>query len=547
MMRRALLLLACVGGAAAIHSVTLDTAGQVAATDALGAGSNTDGAGVIQGVNLPWVMSDSLGSEVSSPRRYEGDSAGRLGNFMRTTKETYFKAYVKCAGLSSSTSTYSLTYTLDGLASATVGTGYSSTSNPFVMVEGLDDGMHTLAVTCTVRRPARGSTRKPKKTSAGAGFAARGARGRERTAGLVHARRWGTSHRLFGALIINPARVVAQDSSGVDESYPLTFNWKVDTTTSSEVVFDNKPDYYHNSLSPSFEFHSTIPSSAAVSGMVWTCNFQKDGTDEDEAFAACDGGNGVSSSDTPTATEEATWEFVAKLTITYDTTCSLTDYYCTDLDNKVDRNSYTFRIDTTAPEVDVTSSPSAKSQYTAGKTATFEFECPSSEISCSFACLVDGYDSADATSSSRSKGSFACTSPVVITVANTTTHSFAVQATDAASNTGSWTSLYMFYADGTPPTIEFTKMDDSESYTAQQLASGATYYASSNDYNIATGGRLYKADGTTFAALDETNLNAADESWTEGWPHGDDYDTPMLQVSTTRSFASPPLSRAHCD
>jgi len=204
----------------------------------------------------------------------------------------------------------------------------------------------------------------------------------------------------------------------------------------------------------------------------------------------------------------------------------------------VDRNSYTFRIDTTAPEVDVTSSPSAKSQYTAGKTATFEFECPSSEISCSFACLVDGYDSADATSSSRSKGSFACTSPVVITVANTTTHSFAVQATDAASNTGSWTSLYMFYADGTPPTIEFTKMDDSESYTAQQLASGATYYASSNDYNIATGGRLYKADGTTFAALDETNLNAADESWTEGWPHGDDYDTPMLQFTDTNGASA---------
>jgi hypothetical protein len=131
---------------------------------------------VIQGVNLPYVLGDSLGSETSNLLRYEGDSAGRLGNFMRTTKETYFKAYVKCAGLSSSTSTYSLTYTLDGLASATVGTGYSSTSNPFVMVEGLDDGMHTLAVTCTVRRPARGSTRKPKKTSAGAGFAARGPR-----------------------------------------------------------------------------------------------------------------------------------------------------------------------------------------------------------------------------------------------------------------------------------------------------------------------------------------------------------------------------------
>lgn len=440
-MRRALLLLACVGGAAAIHSVTLDKTGKLAATDVLGA-SGATGTGVIQGVNLPYVLSNQIDTA-------QGDAAVTMGKFWRTTKETYFKAYVKCSGLSTSSSTYSLSYTLDGAASATVGTDYTSTSNPFVMVEGLDDGMHTLIVTCT-------------------------------------------------------------DSSGTDELYPMTFNWKVDTTTSSEVVFDKKPDYYHNTLTPSFEFHSTIPNSAAVTSMTWTCSFTKDGS---ENFVQCDQTGSPTSSHTPTATEEGTYEFVAKLIIAYDTTCTANDYYCTDLSTKDDRSSYTFRIDTTAPVVDVTSSPSAKSQFTSGKTATFEFECPSSEISCSFQCLVDGMDSADATSSSRSKGSFACTSPVVITVANSTTHSFAVQATDASSNKGSWTSLYMFYADGTPPTVEFTKMDDSVSYTAQQLASGATYYASSNDYNIATGGLLYQSDGSTAAALDEMNYNAADNSW----------------------------------
>jgi hypothetical protein len=441
-MRRALLLLACVGGAAAIHSVTLDTDGKVAATAALAAGAGAAGVGVIQGVNLPYVLSTEITLK-------KGDSANSMGAYWRTTKETSFKAYVKCAGLSSSSSTYSLSYTLDGSASATVGTDFTSTSNPFVMVESLDDGMHTLIVTCT-------------------------------------------------------------DSSGNDELYPMTFNWKVDTTTSSEVVFDKKPAYYSNSLSPRFDFHSSIPSSAAVSAMSWTCSFTKDGTED---FQDCDVASGVSSSETASASEEGTWEFVAKLTIAYDTTCTASDYYCSDLVTKVDRNSYTFRIDTTAPVVDVTSSPSAKSQYTSGKTATFEFECPASEISCTFQCLVDGYDSADATSSSRSKGSFACTSPTVITVANSTTHSFAVQATDASSNTGSWTSLYMFYADGTPPTVEFTKMDDSVSYTSQKLASGATYYASSNDYNIATGGRLYESDGSTFAVLDEQNYNANDTSW----------------------------------
>jgi hypothetical protein len=59
-------------------------------------------------------------------------------------------------------------------------------------------------------------------------------------------------------------------------------------------------------------------------------------------------------------------------------------------------------------------------------------------------------------------------------------------------------------------------MDDSVSYTAQQLASGATYYASSNDYNIATGGKLYYDGGSTEAILDETNYNANDTQWVAG-------------------------------
>jgi hypothetical protein len=460
--------------ASAIHSVTLDTAGYVAYTDALGAAQITASAGVIQGMNLPYVLSDSIDSQTTGAASFEGDAAGSMAKYNRLTKETYVKLYVKCAGLGS-TDTYSLSYALDGSASATVGTGYGSTANPFIMVEGLDDGMHSLVATCT-------------------------------------------------------------DSAGVAETYPTTFNWKVDTTTDTTVVFDAKASAYSSSSNPTFDFHSTIPSSAAVSSFAWQCSMVKG---SGEAYAACGAGSATaSSSDEPTEyTTDGTYEFKARVTITYDTTCALANYYCADLAQKVNTQSYTFVIDTAAPDATVTSSPSAKSQFSAGKTATFEWSCPSSEVSCTYACIVDGMDSADATSSSRSKGSFACTSPMVVSVANTTTHSFAVQATDAAGNTGSWSSLYMFYADGTSPTVEFTKMDDSVSYTAQQLASGATYYASSNDYNIATGGKLYYDGGSTEAILDETNYNANDTQWVAGLTQSViQYTTAAGAVETTIAY-----------
>jgi hypothetical protein len=152
MLKKAALLLASLGVASAIHSVTLDTAGYVAYTDALGAAQITASAGVIQGMNLPYVLSEAIdtNSNIGFARQIEGDAAGSMAKYNRLTKETYVKLYVKCAGLGS-TDTYSLSYALDGAASATVGTGYGSTANPFIMVEGLDDGMHSLVATCTVR------------------------------------------------------------------------------------------------------------------------------------------------------------------------------------------------------------------------------------------------------------------------------------------------------------------------------------------------------------------------------------------------------------
>jgi hypothetical protein len=152
MLKKAALLLASLGVASAIHSVTLDTNGHVAYTDALGAAQLTPSAGVIQGMNLPYVLSTAIDSQTDGSASFEGNAAGSMAKYNRLTKETYVKLYVKCAGLGS-TDTYSLSYALDGSASATVGTGYGSTANPFIMVEGLDDGMHSLVATCTVRIP----------------------------------------------------------------------------------------------------------------------------------------------------------------------------------------------------------------------------------------------------------------------------------------------------------------------------------------------------------------------------------------------------------
>lgn len=439
-----------------LMSYTLDTSGHVGAN---GVAVATYQTGVVQNANLPALMS----SDIST---YMVD----MSAYYRRTKETYVKFYVKCTGSYIGTgtgSTYTLTYELDGGTAVTLGSTYTSTSNPFVYVEGLDDGAHTLTVTCSEN-----------------------------------------------AL----SYTTALPASATTETSPLVFTWVVDTTTTATVAFTSDAPDYVNSYTTSLSLSGSIALSSYISSFAWLCSMEKTG--DTPVYETCGCGSAQTCATTANQNKDPDGEysFKTQLTVTYLTSCASTaaPKYCTDLANKVVVKGTSWILDTEDPELVVTSSPPQKAVYYDGKQVRFEFACKSSEAtSCSYMCRVDGKDSADGRDSSRSDGAFSCTSPLKVSVANTTTHSLTVKAFDKAGNDSPWTDLYMFYADGTPPTVKFTMVDDSVSFTSQQLASGSTYYSAKNDYEISSGARLFLTTGS-YAALDEQNHNTADASYLAG-------------------------------
>jgi len=394
--------------------------------------------------------------------------ATTISNFNnRKTSSSSAKFYVKCRDtpLSGETwintdgATYSLTYALDGAPAVTVGSTYNRDSSPFVYLEGLDDGDHTLTVTCMLNQ-----------------------------------------YSISTSLPAN---------NDYDPT-PLVFKWNVDTVpvtleyTSTEPAFVNTDDV-------KLSFAGSVAASAYVTSIDWTCSIEKEGSTPNYKTCKCAGGQTCDATIFQKNDPQGTFELNVKMVVTYRQCPSPADgSSCGDITSREFVKTTMWVRDTEDPELVVTSSPPQKAVYFDGKTVKFEFACNAGELTtCSYMCMVDGMDSADGTDDSRSKGPFACSSGLKIAVKNTTTHSFTVKATDEAGNASPWSPLYMFYADGTPPEVKFTKMDDTQSYDAEQLVSGATYYSAKNDYNIATGGLLYTTTGAA-AALDESNHNTTD-------------------------------------
>src|SRR5205823_6328966 len=98
--------------------------------------------------------------------------------------------------------------------------------------------------------------------------------------------------------------------------------------------------------------------------------------------------------------------------------------------------SSTWTIDTSAPTVTITSTPSNPSNQTS---ASFSFN---SEAGATLTCQLDG-------------GTFTtCGSPAVYAGLTAASHTFAVRATDAAGNVGSAT--YTWTIDTSAPTVTIT-------------------------------------------------------------------------------------------
>jgi len=459
----------------AIYGVTGDTTGAIASIST-------------QSSNLPAVFG-------YAPFSASGGITGTTSaKYVRKTDSTYVKFYVNCAGLTSAAYTYTLSYSLDGDTTKVVGSSYTeATSKPYIMIEDLDEGSHTLTVTCT-------------------------------------------QNALSGV-------------AAVTETTPLVFNWIVDKDGAPDVSFKSTPDEYTNDNTVTFVAKSSRPNDN-YGTLSWEYYFSGTWT-----TSTANAGLQTATFSLPLnnmGTADGTYEFKARVTLTDNTpTSTVTNaYYYSDIGGTsgttTGTDSSSFTYDTTPPVIAVTSSPAKRSTYTDGMKAKFEFACKAGEVSCSYKCSFDGMDSADYDDKDASKGYFDCTSPLKLTVKNTTTHSFRVFAKDAAGNDSPKSNVYMFFADGTGPTVSYTRVDTQSSYSSNQLAAGATYYAV-DDTLTTTGAVLYDAAGVATAATTISDVMFLSTTGTEvntGTPmNSSSYNTvlqfpyspttPAYQLSTT--------------
>eukprot|EP00239_Pterosperma_sp_CCMP1384_P007246 CAMPEP_0197853314 /NCGR_PEP_ID=MMETSP1438-20131217/22517_1 /TAXON_ID=1461541 /ORGANISM="Pterosperma sp., Strain CCMP1384" /LENGTH=523 /DNA_ID=CAMNT_0043467685 /DNA_START=70 /DNA_END=1641 /DNA_ORIENTATION=+ len=448
------LLLAIVGFAsvttvAGIHSVTGDLDGSCGATLC----TNAAGTSAAQSANMPAVFSTNFNDIIGGVHGSAWNSQSMA--YKRKTSSTYVKFYVKCVGMTTvapSIATYTLSYVLDGAPAKVVGSAFTAASNPYILIEDLSSGAHSLTTTCTEN-----------KDSISAG---------------------------------NPL-------TSTVESDPLIFNWIVDTAGAQSVSFTSTPAKYDGVAHQSFTFTSSR-SQDAYGSLTWMCKFAA----ASSSWYSC-GSAGATTTSTTITTNllpdgEYTFEVKALLTPTTGAAGGVDEFFLSDLTPSplTATASYSWTKDTVLPVLAITSSPAAKSQWFAGKTAKFEFACKAGEVSCSYMCSFDGKDSADYTSTTAQPGFFPCTSPLTIPVKDTTTHSFRAYALDAAGNPSAYSPLHMFYADGTTPKVYFDAVDTSQAAIEAAQQTVGLYYATAPTVTT-TGGALQTSAGAATAVTSD--------------------------------------------
>nr|HEX4317278.1 Ig-like domain-containing protein [Kofleriaceae bacterium] len=247
--------------------------------------------------------------------------------------------------------------------------------------------------------------------------------------------------------------VQATDTAG--NAGTAAFTWTVDTTPPT-VTFTASPPDPSNSSSGTFAFttnDATATLTCAVDG---------------GAFAAC------SSPRTVTGLADGSHTFTV---------------HATDPAGNVGTGAKTWTIDTQAPVVTITTHPTNPTNQTS---ATFTFT--SNDPAATLACKLDG-------------GTFAaCSSPDTLTGLADGSHTFTVQATDTAGNTGN--ASFTWVVDTTPPVVTITSGPANPTNSTS-----ATFTFTSNDPAAALTCSL---DSGTFAACSspKTVTGLADGSHT---------------------------------
>ena len=197
-------------------------------------------------------------------------------------------------------------------------------------------------------------------------------------------------------------QVRATDAAGNTDATPASYTWTIDTTA-PDTVIDSGPANPTNSASASFTFHST------ESGGSLQCQLD---------------GGGFSDCASPKS-----YSGLAAGSHTFNVKA-------TDAPGNTDATpaSYTWTIDTTAPDTVIDSGPASSTNLTS---AAFTFH--STEGGSSFQCSLDG------------AAFTGCSSPQNYSSLAAGSHTFSVKATDAPGNTDATPASYSWTIDTTAP------------------------------------------------------------------------------------------------
>ncbi len=202
-------------------------------------------------------------------------------------------------------------------------------------------------------------------------------------------------------------QVYATDALGNADPTPASYTWTIDTTPPNTSITSNPPNPTA-STSAVFNFESDDP------GATFQCKL--------------DGGSYASCASPKTYTGLGSGSHTFQV-------------YATDALGNADPTpaSYTWTIDTSAPDTSITDSPADPSNSTS---ATFEFTA--TEGGSTFQCKLDG-------------GSYAsCASPKTYTGLSDGSHTFQVYAVDTLGNADPTPASYTWTIDTTPPNTSIT-------------------------------------------------------------------------------------------
>src|SRR5204863_524204 len=301
--------------------------------------------------------------------------------------------------------------------------------------------------------------------------------------------------------------VPATDPAGNTDPTPASYTWTVDTTA-PDTTITAAPPAVSNSRSPS----STFSPSAAL--------FRSACQLDASAFALCVSPQSYSGLANGSHTVQVR---------------------ATDPPGNTDPTpaSYTWTVDTTAPDTTITAAPPAVSN---SSSASFSFTA--TEAGSSFACQLD-------------TSAFAlCVSPQSYSGLANGSHTFQVRATDPAGNTDPTPASYTWTVDTTPPdttitaappavsnsssaSFSFTATEAGSSFACQLYASAFALCVSPQSYSgLANGSHTFQVRATDPAG--NTDPTPASYTWTVDTTAPDTTITaapPAVSNSSSASFS----------